>query len=625
MTLWPFGRKNQTTSLSPEVQRIFEKALRFLDDEIAQNNALPENFRQVLAESPSCDRIPNAFGEFGRTLTNPIPVNGPVGELVYLSRLETLDGSAIAFHRIGAFDKVDVFEVLSEDGRHWDVLYLSLYFARKSKQVPSGYRMMTDKARRALIRGTTLRVDDFPNGIYSAALECTKRLIGIPIGDSRLKAIEMRSDLIRPHKHVEALSQLEFTSQTIAPPDPRRPKSGDQSGQLYGAYKPQPPEVPKKPQPQEVSKQPTTNQQAERKTQTPNSPYDYTQAGNAFGRIFFEPDIWHEMSKLCEVELVAREMAYARVAIIRDAIRRLQPHSVATQMLAGVDQYVTSAFAKPEQAITATLAIRLYEQNVSPLSHLSDVIVRRLLNPGVTAVEIASLLGKVATEAEALLKLSSTMQKLGERPPADQQPSAARERSAANQKAERSAQNAPTVKDLLVARAAPWNRVAPIVIDTIVGAITDKGLLEAFVMHSMNTDLVARYEALGGDAAPTVLRAQISQILCETGNRAIAPLAKALAANEKDAAVRAISLAGDTFEAAIVLAKNQIAAYIGLATIYSLVGKTADAHKYARLGLSELEKTRQDPASQALSDSAIFPSDILDQMERQLRTLLANE
>jgi hypothetical protein len=232
MALWPFGRKDQGTSLSPEVEQIFEKALAFLDDEVAQNNALPENFRRVLAESPSCDRIPNAFGEFGRTLSNPIPVNGPVGELVYLSRLETLNGSAIAFHRLGAFDEVDVFEAVSEDGRHWDVLYLSLYFARKSKQAPSGYHMMTDKARRALIRGTTLHVDSFPNGIWSATLECTKRLIGIPIGDTRLKAIEARTDLVRPRKHIEALSQLEFTSQTTAPPDPRKPKPEEHVGQL---------------------------------------------------------------------------------------------------------------------------------------------------------------------------------------------------------------------------------------------------------------------------------------------------------------------------------------------------------------------------------------------------------
>jgi hypothetical protein len=223
MARWPFGRKDPNTSLSPEVQRIFEKVHRFLDDEAAQNNALPEDFRRALAESPSCDRIPNAFGEFGRTPTNPIPVNGPVGELIYLSRLEMSDGVAIAFHRLGALDEVDVFEVASEDGRHWDVLYLSLYFPRKSKHVPSGYRIMTDEARRrALIRGTTLRVDTFPKGIYSAALECTKRLIGMPLGDSRLKAIEARNDLTRPGKQVEALSRLKFTSQTTAPPDPRR-------------------------------------------------------------------------------------------------------------------------------------------------------------------------------------------------------------------------------------------------------------------------------------------------------------------------------------------------------------------------------------------------------------------
>lgn len=51
----------------------------------------------------------------------------------------------------------------------------------------------------------------------------------------------------------------------------------------------------------------------------------------------------------------------------------------------------------------------------------------------------------------------------------------------------------PTVKDLLIARAAPWDHVAPVVIKTILAAITDKGLLEAFVMHSMNVGLVAKY------------------------------------------------------------------------------------------------------------------------------------
>jgi hypothetical protein len=118
---------------------------------------------------------------------------------------------------------------------------------------------------------------------------------------------------------------------------------------LYKLYKPRPSDVRER-----------SNQEAERKTQNPILPRKDTQAGNELGKIFFEPDIWHEMSHLCEDKLVASEMAYARVAIIRDAIRRLQPHSVATQMLDGVEQYVAMASAKRERATTATLAIRVY-------------------------------------------------------------------------------------------------------------------------------------------------------------------------------------------------------------------------------------------------------------------------
>ena len=184
----------------------------------------------------------------------------------------------------------------------------------------------------------------------------------------------------------------------------------------------------------------------------------------------------------------------------------------------------------------------------------------------------------------------------------------------------------PTVKDLLIARTPPWDRVAPIVVSTILEAITDKGLLEAFAMRSMDAGLVARYEALGhhGDS-PAVIRAQVSQILCETGNRAVPSLAKALNANQRDAALKAMMLAGDTFEAAIALAKNQIAAYTGLAAIYSMVGKAAEAQRYAKQGLAELEAMRRTPEAAAMRDSSIMSRDIFGQMERQLRGYLLPE
>jgi hypothetical protein len=45
---------------------------------------------------------------------------------------------------------------------------------------------------------------------------------------------------------------------------------------------------------------------------------------------------------------------------------------------------------------------------------------------------------------------------------------------------------------------------------------------------------------------------------------------------------------------------GRTARWVGRGTLYGLVGKGAEAHKYARPGLSELEKMRQDPASRAL-------------------------
>jgi hypothetical protein len=141
----------------------------------------------------------------------------------------------------------------------------------------------------------------------------------------------------------------------------------------------------------------------------------------------------------------------------------------------------------------------------------------------------------------------------------------------------------------------------------------------------MDAGLVARYETLGReDSNSTVIRAQISHILCVTGNRAIPLLAKALEAKQTDAATKVLMLAGDTFEAAIALAKNQVAAYSGLAAIYGMVGKKAEAHNYAKIGLSELEEMRRGPLGRSLRDGSntVFPADMLDQQERQLRAYL---
>src|SRR3546814_13912845 len=78
--------------------------------------------------------LPNGSGPFGFTETNPIPVNGPIGQLAYLSRLETQSGQRILFHRLGAIDKVDVFEAVTFDGSGWFIFFVDLYHPRRRSE-----------------------------------------------------------------------------------------------------------------------------------------------------------------------------------------------------------------------------------------------------------------------------------------------------------------------------------------------------------------------------------------------------------------------------------------------------------------------------------------------------------
>ena len=86
----------------------------------------------------------------------------------------------------------------------------------------------------------------------------------------------------------------------------------------------------------------------------------------------------------------------------------------------------------------------------------------------------------------------------------------------------------PTPKDLLIARTPPWDRVHPAVINAILDAITDKALLDVFVTSSMNQNLVPQYEQIDTNKNSTVIRLQISHILCLAGRPVIASLTEAV-------------------------------------------------------------------------------------------------
>jgi hypothetical protein len=174
------------------------------------------------------------------------------------------------------------------------------------------------------------------------------------------------------------------------------------------------------------------------------------------------------------------------------------------------------------------------------------------------------------------------------------------------------------------ATTPPWDQVPSSVIDAILDGISDKVTLEAFVIASMEQNLVGRYEqVLKVSTDATIIRATISHILCEAGNRAIVSLTKAFKAKWLDKAGDLAALAQNSFEPAIDLAKNQISAYIGMAQLCGLAGKADECRDWAKRGLAELREMRS--LEPALQSSTLFPPDMLDQAEQQLRPYLEHD
>lgn len=120
---------------------------RIIDDEKFQLEHLNPVMKEMILSAPAYDKDPNGTGPFGYTETNPIPVNGPIGQLAYLSRLETQSGQRILFHRLGAIGTVDVFEAVSFNGTEWFILFVDLYHPRRSRLTPDGFRFTKDVAQ----------------------------------------------------------------------------------------------------------------------------------------------------------------------------------------------------------------------------------------------------------------------------------------------------------------------------------------------------------------------------------------------------------------------------------------------------------------------------------------------
>lgn len=125
----------------------------------------------------SCDILRSGTGEFGSE-SNPIPVNGPTGEILYLNRLRSPSGVGFMFHRVGTLRRpvipypMDAFELVAVDGSCWHNLYFSMYHPRRSRQAPRGLSLSpwpSDKGLQVMLKfpgfGAMHYVHDFPLGL----------------------------------------------------------------------------------------------------------------------------------------------------------------------------------------------------------------------------------------------------------------------------------------------------------------------------------------------------------------------------------------------------------------------------------------------------------------------------
>lgn len=135
-----FGGNKEQKALKETLRHI----RKILEDEEYQLDMLNPAMKELIKSRPGYDRDPNGTGPFGFSATNPIPVNGPIGQLAYLSKLETNKGERVLFHRIGAIDTIDVFEAVTFSGSEWFVFFTDLYHPRRSRFTPDGFRFTTD-------------------------------------------------------------------------------------------------------------------------------------------------------------------------------------------------------------------------------------------------------------------------------------------------------------------------------------------------------------------------------------------------------------------------------------------------------------------------------------------------
>ncbi len=132
---------------------------RLLEDAEYQLSFMSAEFAEDALSNGAAEEVPGAIGRFAYTPTNPVPVNGTVGAMAYLSRLQTRSRDSLIFHRLGRLDALEVFEALCLAQGQWFVFFLDPRYARASASAPEGLTLLRPGR---LLHGVGTTMRDFP-------------------------------------------------------------------------------------------------------------------------------------------------------------------------------------------------------------------------------------------------------------------------------------------------------------------------------------------------------------------------------------------------------------------------------------------------------------------------------
>jgi CheY-like chemotaxis protein len=194
-----------------------------LEDQRKDAAMYPRFLRDRILGGVDCDKVPSATGEFGTSATNPIPVNGVRGELKYLSRLCTGYEMRFIFQRLGSFPQkgfaqnIDAYEIVSWDGKVWDVLFFDMYHPRRSTLAPNGYKFAEyDEliSKSILGAGAHNIIDNFPFGVLET-LKTNYGSLGEKVAEKLepiLRAVKFEPPEIHRKKLALTLGRIKFAN-----------------------------------------------------------------------------------------------------------------------------------------------------------------------------------------------------------------------------------------------------------------------------------------------------------------------------------------------------------------------------------------------------------------------------